>query len=154
MISAPPDVYTDQDWGAFPNTVLQFDDNEQTVVDLREPVSIFTIARFAKLGLRGPFGIVTAYNPFGVARPAVMNTARAAHLHATLLARGVHFVSVNGCSPDLSHCEPSFAVAAPCEEIQRLAVEHDQLAIFWFDGERFWIVPARSTAPATPLPLE
>lgn len=153
MTESPDTDYTDRDWGAFPNTVLYFHDEHDTAVDLRDPVTPFTIARLHRVGLKGPFGVVTAYNPYGLPRPAALNAARESRLHAALALRGWRWVPVDGCSPNRVHCEPSAAVLAPLDELRALAVEHEQLAIFWFDGSQFWIVPARSSGPETPLPL-
>ena len=52
---------------------------------------------------------------------------------------GYKFAHVDACSPDRSHCEPSVAVAMPQEKAIDLAREMEQVAIFWFDGRRFWI---------------
>lgn len=143
----------DHDWGAFPNTVLYFHDAFDTAIDLRDPVTDFTIARLARVGLKGPFGVITAYNPYGVPRPAIINTARETRLHSALTLRRWPWIPVDGCSPNRAHCEPSAAVMAPLEELRAVAIEHEQLAIFWFDGTQFWIIPAMSSGPETPLPL-
>jgi len=145
--------YTDHDWGAFPNTVLYFHDEHETTIDLRDSVTAFTLARLARVGLTEPFGVVTAYNPYGLPRPKVMNEAREGRLLAALSLNGWTWLPVDGCSPNRAHCEPSVAIIAPLDELRALAIEHEQLAIFWFDGTQFWIIPARSSGPETPLPL-
>jgi len=58
---------------------------------------------------------------------------------------------VDGGSPDGTHREPGWAIPASLEEARRLAGEFLQNAVFWFDGERFSVVPVHS--PGEPLAL-
>lgn len=51
-------------------------------------------------------------------------------------------MDVDACSPDRSHCECSVAVVMEQDRALALARELEQVAIFWFDGKRFWILGA------------
>jgi len=71
---------------------------------------------------------------------------------ATLLeTRQQHFVRVDGVSPDGSHREHSVALLVDRDDAVHLAREFDQLAIFWYDGDEFWLYPA--LLDRTPLRL-
>lgn len=122
-------------------TVLEFNRDPEQVVDLRRPISEAEARLLAGLGLDGPFAVVTAWNPRGRSSHPD-NDARQAELEATLRARGIRFVAVDGCSPDRTHREASVAAAIPEGEARRLALEWEQDALFWFDGGHVWIVGA------------
>ena len=51
-------------------------------------------------------------------------------------------MDVDACSPDRSHCECSVAVVMEQDLALALGRELEQVAIFWFDGKRFWILGA------------
>jgi len=61
-------------------------------------------------------------------------------------------VKVDACSPDRSHCECSVAVVMEQKKAIDLARELEQVAIFWFDGKRFWILAAIVEADPVMLP--
>jgi len=67
---------------------------------------------------------------------------------------GYKFMQVEACSPDRSHCESSVAVLMPRDKAIALARELEQIAIFWFDGARFWILGADLETDAIVLPRE
>jgi uncharacterized protein DUF3293 len=141
----------DPDWHRYPDTVLRFRTTPEVRVDLREPVSKDLLARMEQIGFGGPFAVLTAHDPRGEDEPAEVNDRRAAELDERLESAGAQFVHVDACSPDGSHCEMSVAAAIPKDLAVRLACEFEQVAIFWFDGEKFWIVGA--LAPADPVML-
>lgn len=141
------------DWGEFPHTILHFPGPDALSLDLRENVSRREVRALTRLGLEHTFGIVTAQDPMGVAQAAAHNQKLAADLERDIAAMGVPFAPVDACSPDRSHCERSLAVAIPCAELVELARGCQQLAIFWFDGGGFWIVPAMSANDRVRLPL-
>ena len=139
-------------WRAFPKTVLHL---AGASIDLREPVTPAVLARLAELGLREPFGVITAYNPLAGAAgaaPSIDDATRNSRLRATLVASGCRCWSVDACSPDGAHCEPSFAARSGRDALLSLARLYDQLAIFWFDGARFWIIPAQPGFEELALP--
>jgi hypothetical protein len=61
-------------------------------------------------------------------------------LERRLRSNSYRFAQVDACSPDKAHCECSVAVIMPQEKALDLAREMQQVAIFWFDGSRFWIL--------------
>lgn len=143
----------DAGWDDFPRTILHFADAICPSVDLRREVLGEAIRAFTRLGINGPFGVVTAHNPMGVTQSAQRNDALAAELEGEIAAMGVPFALLDASSPDRSHCERSIAVAVPCARVVEIAYRYEQLAIFWFDGSAFWIVPVRSTKEQVRLPV-
>lgn len=141
------------DWGNFPSTVLHFAGPNPLSIDLRVKVSRDEIRALTRRASDQTFGVVTAQNPMGVAQATGRNEELAAELRREVSARVVPFAPVNACSPDGSHCERSLAVAMPCAGLIELACRYQQLAIFWFDGRSFWIVPAMSANDRVRLPL-
>lgn len=105
--------------------------------------------RLARLGLAGPFAVVTAHNPAGdpdtgaAAVDGPANAARTARLLDALASRGLPAPArAEGRSPDGAHREPGFAVPLSEPEALELARAFDQAGIYWWDGASFWIVPA------------
>jgi hypothetical protein len=121
-------------------------------VDLREPVTGETAAALESLGLSGPFAVLTAHDPRGQDEDADVNERRAERLDERLLALGAEFVHVDACSPDGSHCEASVAALIELGQALSLAREFEQVAIFWFDGEKFWIMGALAGGDPVMLP--
>ena len=130
----------DPDWHRYPDTVLHFCTEPAVSVDLREPVGRDSLDALRRIGLRGPFAVLTAHDPRGRNESAGVNERRAADLDRRLAALGAEFLHVNACSPDGSHCEKSVAAVIERDFATALARELEQVAIFWFDGEKFWIV--------------
>lgn len=141
------------DWGDFPETVLHFDSTPALVVDLRRHIGPTVLAEIRRTGLGRSFGIVTAQDPMGVTQTKEVNAALATRLRADIAELHVPYVRVDACSPDRSHCEQSVAVELGLQQLIDLACRYDQLALFWFDGVAFWIVPARSANARTRLPV-
>lgn len=104
--------------------------------------------------LEHTFGIVTAQDPMGVKQSGVRNTELADMLERAAASLGGPWVRVDACNPDHSHCERSIAISIGLQPLIALACRYDQLAIFWFDGAAFWIIPARSDEPALRLPQQ
>jgi hypothetical protein len=138
---------------AFVETVLHFDAPGQPVIDLRIPLTTRDKTVLAHLGLGQPFGICTAANP-GYLRPPVANAEASVLLEWELLAFNTRCVAVAACSPDRMHCEHSFAVVLQCRALLEVAQRYDQLAIFWFDGETFWIIPTDPSNQKIALPAD
>ena len=132
----------DPDWHRYPDTVLHFQTEPGVSVDLREPVGKDALDAIRRIGLRGPFAVMTAHDPRGRDESAEVNARRAAELDRRLAALGVEFLHVDACSPDRSHCECSVAAVMDRDTATALARELEQVAMFWFDGEKFWIVGA------------
>lgn len=141
MTSPTPDQL-DPDWHKYPDTVLHFLTEPAVQLDLREPVTRDALASLARIGLDGPFAVLTAQDPRGRDESADVNEARAAALDERLRSASARFVHVDACSPDGAHCESSVAAVITREAAVELAREFEQVAIFWFDGQKFWIAGA------------
>ena len=137
-------------WGAYPETVITFPDTG-LVVDLRRPVTAILRQRLGEIGLSGRFGIVTACNPLGAPIDAAANRRLSALLGCRIAGYEGSRSAIGG-SPDSSHQEPGWAIPASLDQVRRLAADFLQNALFWFDGERFSIVPVHAPGETLPLP--
>ena len=142
----------DPDWPRYPETILTFSTNPAVEIDLREIPSAGAIADLAAAGFDQPFAVLTAFDPRGRDLSATENEKRRRELDARLTKNGYKFVAVDACSPDRAHCECSVAVIMRQEKAITLARELEQVAIFWFDGKRFWIIGALMEADPLMLP--
>jgi len=141
----------DPSWAFYPETILEFPEGGLRV-DLRSPLSEAVVAELQGLGLGGRFAVVTPCDPRGIRAGDDSNARRVAALRASLRRRGCRFVSVDGVSPDRTHGESGFAVDVPLEEAVKLARSLEQSALFWFDGEAFWVIPVLAAGEALRLP--
>lgn len=82
------------------------------------------------------------------------NRRLAARLQGDAAELGAVQLCVDACSPDGSHREMSVAIALDLQSLVDLATRYQQLAIFWFDGAAFWIVPVRSSKTKVRLPIQ
>jgi hypothetical protein len=146
-----PDQH-DPDWPRYPETVLMFATRPPLEIDLREIPADSALAQLSAAGLGKPFAILTAFDPEGRNLSAAENEERKQELDRRLTSMGYRFLQVDCCSPDRSHCECSVAVAMPQREALDLAREMRQVAIFWFDGKRFWILGGLVDADPLMLP--
>jgi hypothetical protein len=146
-----PDAH-DPDWPKYPETVLTFATTPPIEIDLRAIPRRDALTSLARAGLGDPFAIMTAFDPRGENLGSEENDHRRRELERRLASAGYQFVNVDCCSPDRSHCECSVAVVMPQEDAITLAKELEQVAIFWFDGERFWIVGAMVETDPLMLP--
>jgi hypothetical protein len=136
-----PDQH-DPDWPKYPETVLEFATAPRVEIDLRKIPSDGEITALQSAGFHQPFAVMTAFDPRGENLAAAENEKRKEDLEKRLRSSGYKFAEVDACSPDRSHCECSVAVVMPQEKALDLARELEQVAIFWFDGRRFWILGA------------
>ena len=150
-MESSPAIY-DPDWPRYPDTVLTFATTPPLEIDLRGIPSEKAVAQLAAAGLADSFVVLTAYDPRGQNFPPAENEKRKRELHRRLELAGYRFVEVDACSPDRGHCECSAAVVMPQEEAIALASELEQVAIFWFDGARFWILGALAETDPLMLP--
>ncbi|MFN2635610.1 MAG: DUF3293 domain-containing protein [Gemmatimonadaceae bacterium] len=132
----------DPDWPRYPETILCFSTSPKIEIDLRETPSPAALEALKAQGFGEPFAIMTAFDPHGENLSPEENELRRRQLNDTLTARGLRYLNVDCCSPDRSHCECSVAVIMPQQAALDLARDLDQVAIFWFDGQRFWIIGA------------
>lgn len=132
----------DPDWPRYPETILTFSTKPKLEIDLRAVPPDKALTDLKKIGLADPFAVLTAFDPRGRDLSREENERRRRNLSERLGRSGHRFVDVDACSPDRSHCECSVAVVMPQDEAIALARELEQVAIFWFDGARFWIIGA------------
>jgi hypothetical protein len=150
-MKSTPDAH-DPDWPKYPETILTFATEPPVEIDLRAIPPRDALNALADAGLRDPFAIMTAFDPRGENLSDEENEERRRLLEQRLTGLGHGFVNVDCCSPDRSHCECSVAVVMPQEDAIALAKELEQVAIFWFDGQRFWIVGAMVETDPLMLP--
>jgi len=143
----------DERWSSYPETVLHFSGEPPVMIDLRVEVTPTLRKGLAALGLAGEFAVVTAFNPRGVDSSEEENEGRMRELEAELESAGERFVRLDACSPDKSHCECSVAIETARERAIDIAKRFEQVAIFWYDGARFWIYGGISDADPIQLPV-
>jgi hypothetical protein len=148
---SPPDHH-DPDWPLYPETVLHFASIPSLSIDLRAVPSEGILAQLKAAGFGEPFAVLTAFDPRGEDLSHEENERRRRDLDRRLKNGGYRFVDVDACSPDRSHCECSVAVVMEQKDAIQLARELEQVAIFWFDGNRFWILGAIVDADPLMLP--
>lgn len=151
LMKSAPDAH-DPDWPKYPETVLIFATHPPVEIDLRAIPSEQALSALAAAGFGKPFAIMTAFDPRGENLFAEENHRRARNLEQRLESAGYGFLPVDCCSPDRSHCECSVAVVMPQYIAIDMARELEQIAIFWFDGQRFWIVGAALETDPLMLP--
>jgi uncharacterized protein DUF3293 len=138
-VRSTPDQH-DPDWPRYPATILSFSTEPRIEINLRRIPSAYALAKLEAAGFGQPFAILTAFDPKGRNLSRAENERRNRDLDRRLKETRYKFVHVDACSPDRAHCESSVAVVMPQEKAIELARELEQIAIFWFDGKRFWIV--------------
>ena len=130
----------DPDWARYAETVLSFGGEPPFELDLREVLPPEAHAEFSSRGLTGTFAVLTAHDPHGRDLSGAENMALQKQLESQLARDGVPFVRVDACSTDRKHCECSVAIDVLQHRAVDLAVQYDQMGIFWFDGEAFWLI--------------
>ncbi len=123
----------------YASTVLEFAGRVQGEVDLRRPIGPRERDLISELGLDSPFAVLTAYNPHGE-NEHPRNQERQEKLGHCGWRRSTFLV--DGCSPDRLHREPSVAVCIPEHRARTIALQFQQDAFFWFDGDSFHLVGA------------
>jgi Protein of unknown function (DUF3293) len=139
-------------WTAYAKTILLIGGEPRIKVDLRQPVSDDLRHLLTNLGLGATFAIVTPFDPRGVRAPAWKNEEQYHRVQALLGSRNLRFIAADGESPDTMHRERGFAVAMSRSDAAALARELEQLALYWFDGETFWIDGALAARAPQRLP--
>ncbi|HYC55108.1 MAG TPA: DUF3293 domain-containing protein [Candidatus Binatia bacterium] len=131
----------DPSWARYPDTVLEIYRDGVMRFDLRKPLEASDRGTLRELGLGHTFAVVTAANPRGRQVGEAENHLRAEQLDDAVVARGMRFLRADGTSPEGLHREVGVAIAASQADACELARRFEQSALFWFDGDRFWIVP-------------
>lgn len=140
-MESTPDAH-DPDWPKYPETILSFATEPPIEIDLRAVPPREELSKLAAAGFGEPFAIMTAFDPRGENLSPQENEKRGETMERRLARAGYPYLGVDCCSPDRSHCERSVAVVMPQQQAVALARELQQIAIFWFDGQRFWIIGA------------
>jgi hypothetical protein len=156
MITAMAQMTTEETrerWSSYPETVLYFAGDPEVMVDLRVSLEPAVRRGLGAIGLDGEFAIVTAFNPRGVDIGEEENDRLMKEFEAELESSGDRFVRVDACSPDRSHCECSVAIKSDFHRAIEMAVRWEQIAIFWFDGDTFWIYGAIESIEPIKLPI-
>lgn len=150
-------------WTEYGETVLRFHDPDGFDLDLRRPVDAAARQALALIGLDVPFAVFTAENPEGANaedaptgaeqdRRERRNVDRRSRLETELRSRELPHRHLDGVTPDGDYREHCVAVPLPREQAVELARRFDQLALFWFDGSRFWLIPVDAREQPAPLP--
>ena len=139
-------------WTTYANTILLIGGEPPIKVDLRLPISDDIRHHLTNLGLGATFAIITPFDPGGVRAPAWKNERRYDRARALLESRNLKFIAADGESPDATHRERGFALAMSRSDAAALARELEQLALYWFDGEAFWIDGALAAKAPQRLP--
>lgn len=143
----------DPSWRYYPETILELGEEGQVCFDLRISVTEAVLASIRQLGFHSAFGIITAFNPRGSSVSFEENLRRSSELERTIAGLRGSWMKATGTSPDGAHREPGLAVELPQSYVRSLAVQFQQSAFFWFDGEVFWIVGAIVDSAPLRLPV-
>lgn len=112
------------------------------------PVPHDARAKLAGIALTGPFVVITPFNPRGAMVDAVENERRWERSRQQLQERRISSWEAHGGSADGCHLERGHALRITRELGRELAVEWEQSAFFWFDGEAaFWLLGALVDVP-------
>ena len=90
--------------------------------------------------LPSSFSIITAWNPMDEDTPAGENEEKDADLRRELDLRSLPYFRATGCSPDLRHREPGWAVVASPEDALVLGRKFRQRAIWRIEQDNLIIV--------------
>lgn len=132
---------SDSRWDTYPDTIVEIHASPPLRVDLRRAVAPAVAEHLRALGLGAAWAVVTAHNP-GHIVAYEDNARRDRELAADVKILGAPTLRADGVSPDGAHREPGVAIALSQREAVELAKRFGQSAIFWFDGEGFWLIPA------------
>lgn len=162
--ATPPDPATESaKWDAYGETVLEFSGPPEVSVDLREPLTAPVRRALREIVGAERFAVLTAENPRGrnaedarsegeEERREASNARRRDQLEGELDSLGIHHVPVDGVAPRGDYRERCAAAAMGRDDAAALARRYGQLALFWFDGDRFWVVPGIATRDPRALP--
>ncbi len=141
------------DWRDYAATLLEIHAPALLVVDLRLPLPPSTVQHLRALGLGQTWGVLTAHNPAGRDLSDPENRVLEHRLGEEVLRSGIPYLRTDGVSPDRSHREVGLALGTTFEQVRALATRYRQLALFWFDGGRFQLVPTDPFGSGINLPL-
>lgn len=90
--------------------------------------------------LPSTFAIITAWNPMDRATSESGNQSADEALLRKIKLRGASYFRATGCSPDLSHREPGWAVQIGKEEALEWGRNFSQRAIWWIEADALILV--------------
>jgi hypothetical protein len=131
---------SDPRWATYPDTILEVFTSPLIRADLRAPLQPEQASQLRAIGLGDSWAVVTAYNPGRMLSDAE-NAQRERELWRTAEQLGARFLRADGVNPDGTEREIGVAIALDRDPSIALAAEFGQSAIFWFDGEAFWLDP-------------
>jgi hypothetical protein len=136
----------DPGWDEYSSTILIVDGEPPLEIDLALPVGDDVRKGLVARGLDRPFGILTPCNPRGRRLGARENEERFGRFMVELDASGRRYVRIDGATRDRTYIETGVGIIAPRGEVVALAREWEQSAIYWWDGDGFWVVGALTVA--------
>lgn len=143
----------DPSWSLYPETILELGSPGHLRIDLRAPIDSELRKTIAESAVAWPFAVVTASDPGGRSMGDAENDRRASKLDEDVAALGVPACRADGVSIDGRHRERGWALTVDLAAAVLIAERHGQSGLFWFDGERFHLVPVLEPhAAAIPLP--
>jgi hypothetical protein len=98
--------------------------------------------------------VVTACNPLGRVLEPSANRRLSAQLDSVVLRQWPDARRADGFAPDGSHGEAGWALPGSIEPARDLAARFFQRALFWYDDDRFHIVPVLAPGPILSLPRQ
>jgi hypothetical protein len=143
---------SDPRWATYPDTIVEIFTSPPIHADLRSPLTAAEAARLRDIGLGSRWAVVTAYNP-GRMLADGENARRERELWRAAEKTGARFLRADGVNPDGTEREIGIAIALDRRHSNALAAEFGQSAIFWFDGEAFWLDPVLVGAQPIRLPV-
>jgi hypothetical protein len=87
------------------------------------------------------FAVITAWNPEGQIQSRDTNDRLDQQLTRKLESIASAKVRADGCSPDLKHREPGWAVGIPREQAVEIGREFGQIAVFWVENDTLFLLP-------------
>jgi hypothetical protein len=139
MMTRAPES-SDPRWATYPDTIVEVFTSPPIHADLRSPVPPEQAAQLRAIGLGNAWAVVTAYNPGRMLTDAE-NARREREMWRAAEKSGARFLRADGVNPDGTEREVGVAIALDRRRSVALAAEFGQSAIFWFDGEAFWLDP-------------
>ncbi len=90
--------------------------------------------------LPSPFAIITAWNPMDEVTPPEENERRDEELRMLLEVRQIPYFRATGCSPDLAHREPGWAISVAADLAMEIARAFRQRGLWRVEEQRLWLV--------------
>jgi hypothetical protein len=131
---------SDPRWATYPDTIVEVFTSPLIRADLRSPLPTAQAAELRAIGLGDAWAVVTACNP-GRMLPDAENARRERELWRAAEQSGARFLRADGVNADGTEREVGVAIALDRDRSVALGAEFGQSAIFWFDGEAFWLDP-------------